>query len=82
MAHPNVRVNPHRTAHLKWPTQLLADGAVPVHPLALKEAVTHHGLAKQKKDDCQEDYKQELSSSERGWLSSSRVRRIQWTGHT
>jgi hypothetical protein len=55
----------------------LSDGAVPVKPAAFKEAVMHHALAKQKKDDCQEDYKQELSNSERGWLSSCRARRIQ-----
>jgi hypothetical protein len=48
-----------------------------VKPAALKEAVTHHAMAKQKKDHCQEDYKEELSNSERGWLSSFRVRRIQ-----
>jgi hypothetical protein len=29
----------------------LSDGAVPVEPAALKEAVPHHALAKQKKDD-------------------------------
>jgi hypothetical protein len=39
-----------------------------VKPAAFKEAVTHHALAKQKKDDCQDDYKQQLSNSERGWL--------------
>jgi hypothetical protein len=33
------------------PAILLSDGAVAVEPLALKEAVTQHGLAKQKKDD-------------------------------
>jgi hypothetical protein len=33
-------------------------------PAAFKEAVTHHALAKQKKDDCQDDDKQELSNSE------------------
>jgi hypothetical protein len=49
---------------------LLSDGAIPVKPAALKEAVPHHAVAKQKKDDCQEDYKQEVSSSEGGWLSS------------
>jgi hypothetical protein len=38
-----------------------------VVPAALKETVTQHALAKQKKDDCQDDYKQELSNSERGW---------------
>ena len=56
---------------------LLSDGAVPVKPAAFKKAVMHHALAQQKKDDCQEDYKQELSNSERGWLSSGRARRIQ-----
>jgi hypothetical protein len=55
---------------------LLSDGAVPVKPPALKEAVTHHALAKQKKDDCQEDYKEELPNSERGRLWFFRVRRI------
>jgi len=47
-----------------------------MEPAAFKEAVTHHALAKQKKDDCQDDYKEELSNSERGWLSSCRVRRF------
>jgi hypothetical protein len=37
----------------------LSDGAVPVDALASKEAMTHHVLAKQKKDDCQGDYKHE-----------------------
>jgi hypothetical protein len=54
----------------------LSDGAVPVFPATLKEAVTHHALAKQKKNDHQEHYKQELSNSERGWLSSVKGRRI------
>jgi hypothetical protein len=53
-----------------------------MHPPAFKEAVTHHAVAKQKKQDRQEDYKQEVSSSERGRLSSFRVRRIRWTSHT
>ena len=60
---------------------LLSDGAVPVVPAALKEAVTHHALAKQKKDDRQDDYKQELSNSERGWLLSCRVLCIQVSCH-
>ncbi|MGB6801139.1 MAG: hypothetical protein WBE31_02650, partial [Candidatus Sulfotelmatobacter sp.] len=60
---------------------LLAERAVPVEPAALKKAVTHHAVAEQKKDDSQDNYKKELSSSERGRLSSSRVRRIQWVGH-
>ena len=46
-------------------------------PAALKEAMTHHALAKQKKDDCQDDYKQELSNSEGGWLRSCRACSIQ-----
>ena len=51
---------------------LLSDGAVPVFPATLKEAMTHHALPKQKKDDRQDSYKQELSNSEKGWLSSGR----------
>jgi hypothetical protein len=34
----------------------LSNGAVPVDPAALKEPVTHHAMAKQKKDDGQADY--------------------------
>ncbi len=34
-------------------------------PAALKESVTHHAVAEQKKDDCQDNYKQELPRSER-----------------
>jgi hypothetical protein len=51
---------------------LLSGGAILVDPAASKESVTHHALAQNKKDDCQNDYKQELSSSERGRLSSCR----------
>ena len=57
------------------------DGAVPVDPAASKEAVTHHAMGKQKKDDCQDDYKQELSNPERGWLFSFRGRRIRISCH-
>lgn len=49
--------------------------------LASKKAMTHHVLAKQKKDDCQDNYKQEMSNSERGWLPSTRVLRIQVSCH-
>jgi len=35
----------------------------------LEEAVMYHALAKEEKDDGQEDCKQELSNSKRGWLS-------------
>jgi hypothetical protein len=52
-----------------------------VDALASKEAMTHHVLAKQKKDDCQRDYKDQLSNSERGWLPSSMVLRIQVSCH-
>ena len=60
---------------------LLSDGAVPVDALTSKKAMTLHTLAKQKKDDCQDDHKHELSNSERGWLSSCRVLRIQVSCH-
>ncbi len=33
-------------------------------PTAFKEAVMHHALPKEEKDDDQDDYKQELSNSE------------------
>jgi hypothetical protein len=52
-----------------------------VFPATLEEAMTHHALAKQKKDDCQDDYKHGLSNSERGWLSFCRVLRIQVSCH-
>jgi hypothetical protein len=55
---------------------LLSDGAVPVFPATLKEAMTHHTLTQQKKDDRQDSYKQELANSEKGWLSSGRGRLI------
>ena len=45
--------------------------------LTSKKAVTHHALAKQKKNDCQDEYKQKLSNSERGWLRSCGACRIQ-----
>jgi hypothetical protein len=48
---------------------------------ALTEAVTHHALGKQKKDDCQDDYKQELPNPERGFLFSFRGRRIRISCH-
>jgi len=41
----------------------LADGAIAVNPSAFKEAVTHHAVAEQKKDDSQENYNQELPGS-------------------
>jgi len=52
-----------------------------VSSAALEEAVSHHTMAKHKKDDCQKDYKQELSNSKRGWLSSCRACRIQISCH-
>jgi hypothetical protein len=42
---------------------LRPEGVVPVNPAASKEAVTHHVLAKQKDDDCQDDDEQELYNS-------------------
>jgi|ERR1700691_4057755 hypothetical protein len=55
---------------------LLSDRAVLAFPAALKEAMAHHALSKQKKDDHQDSYKQELPNSEKGWLSSGRGRLI------
>jgi hypothetical protein len=52
-----------------------------VDPAAFKKAVTHHALGKDKKDDCQDDYKQETSDSKLGWLSFSRGSRIQMSCH-
>jgi len=69
------------STRLTTESPLLADGAVPVEPATTKEAVTHHALGEQKKDDCQDDYKQETSNSEPGWLSSCRVRHIRVTCH-
>jgi hypothetical protein len=63
-----------RENHGREERLLLSDGAVPVKPAAFKEAVMHHALAKQKKEDCQEECEQELSNSERGWLSSCQAR--------
>jgi hypothetical protein len=49
---------------------LWSDGAVPVDLTASKEAMMHHSLGEQEKEDCQDDYKQELSNSEPpGWFS-------------
>jgi hypothetical protein len=33
-----------------------------VAPASSKEAVTHHVVGKQKKEDCQDNYQQELSN--------------------
>jgi len=40
-----------------------------VAPASSKEAVTHHVVGKQKKEDCQDNYKQELSNSQPDGLS-------------
>jgi hypothetical protein len=48
-----------------------SEGAIPVKRAASKEAVTHHALEKEKKNDCQDDYKQELSNPERWCFSPS-----------
>jgi hypothetical protein len=52
------------------------DGTALVEPAAFVEAVTHHALCKQKKDECQNDYKQQHSNPKPGWLSPFRGRRI------
>ena len=61
---------PGRRAQDFFECLLLSDGAVPVKAAAFKEAVPHHALPKEEKDDGQDDYKQELSNPERGWVSS------------
>jgi hypothetical protein len=38
------------------------DGAMLVEPASSEEAVTHHAVGKQKKEECQDNYKQELSN--------------------
>ena len=52
-----------------------------MNPATLKEAMTHQAVAEQKKDDGQENYKKEFSSSERGRLLFFRAVRTGWTGH-
>jgi hypothetical protein len=53
----NTYPGTNATAQQLFQRQLLSDGAVPVDPAALEEAVTHDALAKQKKDGRQHDYK-------------------------
>jgi hypothetical protein len=74
----SARLGTNATAQQLFQCQLLSDGAIPVVPPALKEAVTHHALTQKKKDDCQNEYEHELSNSKRRWLSSwrSRIHRI------
>jgi hypothetical protein len=52
-----------------------------MNPTASKEAVAYHALAKQKKKDCQDDYQQEPSNAEPGWLSPCGIRHIQISFH-
>jgi hypothetical protein len=66
---------------ISLPNRLLSDGAVPVNPAAPKEAVLHHALAKQKKNNHQDNHKHELSHSERGWFWSCRSLCIQRSCH-
>jgi hypothetical protein len=40
------------------------DGAMLVAPASSKEAVTHHAVGKEKKEECQDNYKQELSNAQ------------------
>jgi hypothetical protein len=73
-------LSPSRDSH-RFQCPLLSDGTVPVKPATFKEAVTHHAVAKQKKEDCQQECKHKLSNSERRWPSSSRARRVRGTSH-
>jgi len=52
------------------------DGTPLVEPAAFVEAVTHHALCKEKKDQCQNDYEQQHSNPKPEWLSPFRGRRI------
>ena len=40
------------------------DGAMLVTPASSEEAVTHHAVGKQKKEECQDNYKQEPSNAQ------------------
>jgi hypothetical protein len=44
--------------------RLWSDGSVRVNPAASKEPVPHHALDEEKKDDCQDDRKEQLSNPE------------------
>jgi hypothetical protein len=55
------------------------DGAMLVAPASSKKAVTHHAVGKQKKEECQDSYKQELSNQH--GPSFSRPRSIQISCH-
>jgi hypothetical protein len=57
------------------------DGAAMVAPASSKEAVTHHVVAKQKKEGYQDDDKQELSNPQPGGPSFLRPRCIQISCH-
>jgi hypothetical protein len=56
-------VSNHRLAHCsKSSGAFQGDGAMLVAPASSKKAVTHHAVGKQKKEECQDNYKQELSN--------------------
>jgi hypothetical protein len=57
------------------------DGAVLVAPASSKEAVTHHALGKQKKEECQDNYKQQLSNPQPIGPSFFRFRCLQISSH-
>jgi hypothetical protein len=56
--HPS-ELRPSLFQRLLW-----SESAVLVDPAASKETVMHHALGKQKKSNCQDDKKQELSNLE------------------
>jgi FtsP/CotA-like multicopper oxidase with cupredoxin domain len=58
-----------RSSHYSEASQVFSglDGAVLVAPASSKEAVTHHVVGKQKKEDCQDKDKQELSNPQTQW---------------
>lgn len=62
-------------------SRLWSDGSFRVNLAASKEPVPQHALGKEKKDDGQDDYKQQPSNPERGWISSLRGRRLRISCH-
>jgi hypothetical protein len=55
---------------------LLPDGAIPMVPTAPEEAVTHHALAKQKKENDQDNDKKQSRHPQPRRISSCRLRRF------
>jgi len=72
-----------RSSHYSEASQVFSgrDGTVLVAPASSKEAVTHHVVRKQKKEDCQDNDQQEFSSPQPDGPSFFRRRCIQISCH-